>query len=60
MTATKCQEISQAPICFNIRFCLLLLVFTALAWAETKIVYPAFESPTDTRFNDLVEILQTA
>lgn len=41
---------------------LLSVIFasTAAFGATTKVIYPAYESATDTRFNDLIEILQTA
>jgi ABC-type amino acid transport substrate-binding protein len=39
----------------------LFIVLTAtMAMAQTKVVYPAFESSADSRYNDLVEILKTA
>ncbi len=39
----------------------LFIILTAtLATAQTKVVYPAFESGADSRYNDLVEILKTA
>jgi hypothetical protein len=39
----------------------LFIILTAtLATGQTKVVYPAFESRTDSRYNDLVEILKTA
>jgi hypothetical protein len=39
----------------------LFLVLTAtLAAAQTRVVYPAFESGTDSRYNDILEILKTA
>ena len=43
---------------------MLLLVFIVVSnatWAATtKVTYPAYETGTDSRFNDLIEILQTA
>ena len=39
----------------------LVIILTAtLAAGHTKVVYPAFESRSDSRYNDLVEILKTA
>lgn len=39
----------------------LFIILTAtLATGQTRVVYPAFESRTDSRYNDLVEILKTA
>jgi len=40
---------------------LLLIILTAtMAMGQTKVVYPGFESRTDSRYNDLLEILKTA
>lgn len=39
---------------------LALLVLPVVSLAELKVVYPAAESPQDTRFNDLQDILRTA
>ena len=39
----------------------LLIILTAtVAPAQTRVVYPAFESVADSRYSDLVEILKTA
>ncbi|RQW89012.1 MAG: amino acid ABC transporter substrate-binding protein [Geobacter sp.] len=39
----------------------LFIILTAtMAAGQTKVVYPAFESGADSRYNDLVEILKTA
>ncbi len=38
----------------------IILAFTMAAAAQTGIVYPAFESGADSRYNDLLEILKTA
>lgn len=39
----------------------LCIIMTAtMATGQTKVVYPAFESRADSRYNDLVEILKTA
>ena len=39
----------------------LFIILTAtMATGQTKVVYPAFESRADSRYNDLVEILKTA
>jgi ABC-type amino acid transport substrate-binding protein len=39
---------------------LFIILTTTMAAAQTKVVYPAFESGADSRYNDLVEILKTA
>ena len=37
-----------------------LMACTAGWGATTKVTYPAYETTADSRFNDLIEILQTA
>jgi ABC-type amino acid transport substrate-binding protein len=39
---------------------LFIMLTSTVAAGQTKVVYPAFESSTDSRYNDLVEILKTA
>jgi hypothetical protein len=39
---------------------LFIILTSTMATAQTKVVYPAFESRADSRYNDLVEILKTA
>lgn len=39
---------------------LFVIVSATMAAGRTSVVYPAFESSTDSRYNDLVEILKTA
>ncbi len=39
---------------------MLMLVSTASVGAGTRVIYPAYETQTDSRFNDLIEILQAA
>lgn len=37
-----------------------MLACTASFGADTRVIYPAYETQTDSRFNDLIEILQTS
>lgn len=39
---------------------LLIVLTPAMAMGQTRVVYPAFESPADSRYSDLLEILKTA
>lgn len=39
---------------------LFILLTSTMAIAQTKVVYPAFESDADSRYSDLLEILKTA
>jgi hypothetical protein len=39
---------------------LFIVLTSTMAVAQTKVVYPAFESGADSRYNDLLEILKTA
>jgi len=39
---------------------LLILLTSTIAMGQTRVVYPAFESGADSRYNDLLEILKTA
>jgi hypothetical protein len=39
---------------------LFIILTSTIAMGKTTVIYPAFESAADTRYNDLVEILKTA
>ena len=38
----------------------LMILTATVATAQTRVIYPAFESDTDSRYSDLLEILKMA